>query len=229
MNKKLRKIKNKRLFIDAAMKIIEEEGVEGVSIRKVATLTGYNSATLYSYFQNLDHLILLACIKFLKEYVDGLDEHISVAKDELEKFTLIWDFFCECSFKHPEIYQATFFSKLDFNRKDFENFYEIKEFYEIYPEEINETFPKLYKMILKLDIYERNKILLIDLSRKGYISPSHINTINDMQVLIYKGLLEEATKSSDPWEVKLLEKRAKKYIKFCIETHILKEGCPIKE
>ena len=221
MNRKERKLKNKRLFIDAAMKLIEDEGVEGVSIRKVATITGYNSATLYSYFQNLDHLILLACIKFLKEYVDGLDKHIAKAKDDLEKFQLIWDFFCTCSFKKPEIYQAVFFSKLDFSRSDFENFYEIKEFYEIYPEEINESFTRLHRMILKLDIYERNKILLIDLARKGFISPSHINTINNMQVLIYKGLLEQAVTPKQKGEEEILKRRAIKYIRHCIDPFII--------
>ncbi len=222
MKRKERKLKNKRLFIDAAMKLIEEEGVEGVSIRKVAAITGYNSATLYSYFQNLDHLILLACIKFLKEYVSGLDEYTKNAKNELEKFQFIWDFFCKCSFKKPKIYQAVFFSKVDFNRRDFENFYEIKEFYEIYPEEINKSFVKFHRMILKLDLYERNKILLIGMARKGFISKSHINTINNMQVLIYKGLLEEATNAQEDWERKILERRAIRYIKHCINPFILK-------
>ncbi len=223
MKKKLKKLKNKRLFIDATMQIIDEEGVEGVSIRKVASMTGYNSATLYSYFQNLDHLILLACIKFLKEYVDGLDIHLKKAKNEFEKHQLIWDFFCECAFKKPEIYQAVFFSKLDFNRLDFENFYEIKEFYEIYPEEINKSFSKLHRMILKLDIYERNKILLIGLARNGYISPSHVNTVNDMQVLIFKGLLEEAAKTTDTYKRRIFKKRAIKYTKHCLKQFTLKD------
>ena len=221
MTRRERKLKNKRLFIDATMKLIEEEGVEGVSIRKVAAITGYNSATLYSYFQNLDHLILLAGFKFLKEYVGGLDEYTKNAKDDLEKFSLIWEFFCKCSFKNPKIYQAVFFSTIDFNRKDFENFYEIKEYYELYPEEITESFIKFHRMILKLDIYERNKILLIGMARKGLISRSHINTINNMQVLIYKGLLEQAAKAEEEWEKKILERRAIKYIRHCLNQFTL--------
>ena len=37
-------------FIEAASQIIEEEGMEGVTIRKVADIAGYNSATMYNYF-----------------------------------------------------------------------------------------------------------------------------------------------------------------------------------
>ena len=37
-------------FINAALEIIEEEGIDSLSIRKTAEKAGYNSATLYHYF-----------------------------------------------------------------------------------------------------------------------------------------------------------------------------------
>ncbi|MCS5422783.1 MULTISPECIES: TetR/AcrR family transcriptional regulator [Psychrilyobacter] len=218
-----RKLNVKRLFIDATMTIIQEEGLEEVSIRKVAKITGYNSATLYTYFKNLDHLILLASIKFLNEYITGLDGYTAEAENSLEQGILIWEFFCKCSFQKPEIYKSIFFSNLDFNRKDFENYYEIKEFYKIYPEEITTSFSKFHRMILKLDIYERNKILLIKIARERLISPSNITAINDMQVLIYKGLLEEATKPENFYRRKVLCNRAIKYIKSTYKLYTLKE------
>lgn len=218
-----RKLNVKRLFIDATMTIIQEEGLEEVSIRKVAKITGYNSATLYTYFKNLDHLILLACMKFLNEYITGLDAYTEEAQNPLEESILIWEFFCKCSFERPEIYKSIFFSNLDFNRKDFENYYEIKEFYKIYPEEITTSFAKFHRMILKLDIYERNKILLIKTAREKLISPSNITTINDMQVLMYKGLLEEATKPENIYRRKVLCNRAIKYIKNCLKLFVLQD------
>lgn len=39
-----------KYFIDATIEIIEKEGYEGVTIRKVADIAGYNSATIYNYF-----------------------------------------------------------------------------------------------------------------------------------------------------------------------------------
>lgn len=55
-----RQLQKKRMmhyFIDAAVQIIDEEGIDGVSIRKVADIAGYNSATLYNYFDDLPHLV----------------------------------------------------------------------------------------------------------------------------------------------------------------------------
>ncbi|MDX5609295.1 TetR/AcrR family transcriptional regulator, partial [Clostridioides difficile] len=43
-------------FIEAAQNIMENEGIENITLRKVADMAGYNSSTLYKYFKNLDHL-----------------------------------------------------------------------------------------------------------------------------------------------------------------------------
>ncbi len=223
MTKQEKKIATKRLFIDITSNLIEIEGLEKVSIRKVATLTGRNSATLYKYFKNLDHLILLASLKFLKRYVEELDSYLEKAQSPLEEASLIWEFFCICSFEQPEVYKSIFFSTIDFNRKDFENYYEIKEFYNLYPEEITSSLTKFHRMILKLNIYERNKILLIKLAKKRYISPSNITAINDMQILIYKGLLEDAAKTPSSYQRKILCNRAIKYIKNCFKLFTLDE------
>lgn len=47
-------------FIDAAKQIILQEGVEGVSVRKVADIAGYSYATIYNYFSDLNALLLAA-------------------------------------------------------------------------------------------------------------------------------------------------------------------------
>ena len=50
-------------FVEAVQKIIEEEGIDAVTIRKVSKLAGYNPATLYNYFDNIDYLVGFASIK----------------------------------------------------------------------------------------------------------------------------------------------------------------------
>jgi len=47
-------IKKRRVmtyFIEAANEIIKEEGINGITIRKVADKAGFNSATIYNYFE----------------------------------------------------------------------------------------------------------------------------------------------------------------------------------
>ncbi len=47
----------KSYFVQAAKKIILDEGVENVSVRKVADLAGYTFSTIYNYYGNLNDLL----------------------------------------------------------------------------------------------------------------------------------------------------------------------------
>lgn len=56
-------LKRKRImiyFIEAAEKLIRQNGIENLSIRKIATEAGYNSATIYNYFNDLEQLTMFA-------------------------------------------------------------------------------------------------------------------------------------------------------------------------
>lgn len=44
-------------FIQAALQIIEEQGIEALSTRKIAEITGYSYATLYNHFPNVGTLL----------------------------------------------------------------------------------------------------------------------------------------------------------------------------
>ena len=56
-NKELQRRRMMGYFIDAAIQIIDEEGVEAVSARRVAELAGFSYATIYNYFKDLNDLL----------------------------------------------------------------------------------------------------------------------------------------------------------------------------
>ena len=55
---------NMRIFIEATKSLMDSVGEEGLSIRKIAAKAGYNSATIYNYFQDLDELMLFGSVSF---------------------------------------------------------------------------------------------------------------------------------------------------------------------
>ena len=59
-------------FIRAAREIIDSEGIEKISIRKIAELTGMNSATMYLYFPDADVLTTMALMSYLENYCRAL-------------------------------------------------------------------------------------------------------------------------------------------------------------
>ncbi|MEG0613469.1 MAG: TetR/AcrR family transcriptional regulator [Clostridium sp.] len=186
MDKKtLQKQRIMTYFIDAANKIIEEEGIEAITIRKAATIAGYNSATLYNYFQNLDHLILFASMKYLKEYTDLLPKYIGNASTSLEKYFSIWECFCTCSFNRPHIYNLIFFSTF---RSTLDNL--VEEYYEIFPDELlNDSSLDVKHMLLENSIYKRNSLLLQECVNEGSIPNDHIDVINEIAIFTYQGML----------------------------------------
>ena len=182
-----REIQRKRTmsyFIDAAAKILEEEGKEAVSIRKVANLAGYNSATLYNYFENLDHLIFFAAMRFIKEYAHSLHNYIKDSNNALENFLAIWECFCHYSYNQPEIYCAIFFARLNNSLDDY-----TEQYYKLFPEELGNQPKGISTMLLKHDIYKRDLIIVETCIEEGFFREEDKDEINEMTLLLYQGIL----------------------------------------
>ena len=96
-------------FINAALEIIEEEGIDSLSIRKTAEKAGYNSATLYHYFSDFEELRIFTAMKYLDQYAKDLPAYLKQATRPIEKYLKVWECFCLHSFSHPDIFWLLFF------------------------------------------------------------------------------------------------------------------------
>lgn len=210
MNKK--EIQRKRTmiyFIEAADEILRKEGIKGITIRKVAKIAGYNSATIYNYFENLDHLILFTSMKYVKPYALALPEYIKDTTDPVEKFRAIWECFCYYSFKDPEIYYSIFFANLNKNLDSY-----VRDYYKLFPEELGEDSHGLNTMLLKSDIYERGMSSLDDSIEEGLLPIEDAEDLNNICTIIYKGILLDRMHGKYDYEEAF--DRAMRYINITI-------------
>ncbi|KAB3529995.1 TetR/AcrR family transcriptional regulator [Alkaliphilus serpentinus] len=182
--KEIQKQRMMRYFIDATRRIIDTEGFEGVTVRRIADYAGYNSATLYNYFDNLQHLLFFYSMSYLKEYVESLPKFLEGSRDSREKYLRIWRCFCHFSFHNPRVYETIFFNNGSYSIKE-----AAEQYYSIFPEEIAAHPEFLTKMLLRSDIYSRNITLLESVKDEGFISEESVGEINDMTLLIYQGML----------------------------------------
>lgn len=88
-------------FIKSAQKILIEEGLKNVSIRKIAAVSGFHSSTIYVYFNDLDELLMLASIKRFQKYNEVLEKQSKKHADAYDNFFAIWQYFAEASFQYP--------------------------------------------------------------------------------------------------------------------------------
>lgn len=64
-------------FIRSAKEIILKEGVEAVSVRKIALATGYSYATIYHYFADLNALLLAVKEQMVGDVAESLSSGIA--------------------------------------------------------------------------------------------------------------------------------------------------------
>jgi len=122
-------------FIEATEKVIENEGVENVTARKIADLAGYTSSTIYNYFEELNHLIFFGSLRFLNDYIEDLSVYIEKENEPMEKYLSTWECFCKHSFNNPQIYNIIFIANLGSEPNEL-----LKRYYKIYQNEVQSLY-----------------------------------------------------------------------------------------
>lgn len=186
LNKDIQTKRIMNYFISATAEIIEKEGFDKVTIRKIANKAGYNSATIYNYFEDLSHLIFFASMSMVKKYTDALPGYLEKAKTPLEKYFLIWECFCKYSFESPQIYYAVFSSNLGTHPINMHKYYEYSPSDIV---QILESDDDIRLMLLESDKSKRTLISLDECVREGYIQGVEAEKLADIHSLIWHGML----------------------------------------
>lgn len=178
-------------FIRCAREIIDLEGIQQVSIRKVAQTAGLNSATLYLYFDDADELITLASMSYLENYCRTLAADIPQLQNVYEIYLHTWKVFCLHAFSHPLIFYHLFFRP---HSKPLAE--TVLRYYEIYPGQLAVTDGPVREMLLAGDLEARNQKVLAPLAQEGFFPAAHLPLINDLTICYFRKLLEECDAQS---------------------------------
>lgn len=208
-NKDIQRTRTMSYFVEAAHQIIESEGIDAVTVRKVSKLAGYNPATLYNYFDNLNYLVGFASIKYLQDYHQSLKNDVEAIEDPYERFLAIWEKFCLYSFEKPKIYRALFFKTPKFSLCDMFDFY-----YKMFPNELGEHIVDIQQMMQGCRLHSRNLfVLLRALEAQGKtLSASQLHQMNDMMIALYRGKLSECIE--DEWSVEDQQHEVAKTVQY---------------
>jgi AcrR family transcriptional regulator len=188
-------LKKKRMlmfFIEATQKIIERNGFDNVTIRKIAAEAGYNSATIYNYYKDLDHLLQFACMEYLIGYQNKLIKELNGLSNAKDIYFATWNLFASECYDHPKVYYHLFFSK----HKEAINktFYQYIALFDIkYDLELKD---KLFSFIMLPNLFERHAILLNSLAEYAIIENKYIHEKATMLILIFESMLN--TIRNDP-------------------------------
>lgn len=185
--KKNRRIKTDEMisrFINATSEIIDKEGIDNVTIRKIADAAGFNSATIYNYFEDLSHLIFFASMSVIKKYTDALPRYIEKAENPLERYFLIWECFCKFSFSSPKVYYAVFSANLGTRSINMAKYYEYSPY-----DLVAIPDDDIKAMLLEASQSKRVLISLQQCIKEGYILEEDAEEIALRHYLIWQGML----------------------------------------
>ncbi|MGL4609789.1 MAG: TetR/AcrR family transcriptional regulator [Trueperaceae bacterium] len=101
-------------ILEAAVKLFEEKGYEGFSLRQVAEEIGYTPTTIYLYFKDKDALLLNVVYDGFKEFGETLEKGYQSGRDPLERLQKVgWAYF-DFAMSHPVHYRLMFMQRGDF-------------------------------------------------------------------------------------------------------------------
>lgn len=74
--KQIQRGRVKKYFLDAAIEIIKEEGLENLTTKKIGDKAGYSYATIYNYFQNFNELVCISMVEMADECADYITKNL---------------------------------------------------------------------------------------------------------------------------------------------------------
>lgn len=176
----------KRQYIIAAEKIIREEGVCALSIRRIAAEMKCNSATLYNYFQDIDELTLHATFRFRKDYLEAVAREVTADLDPLQQYIKLNEVYCRFAFDQPELYYNMYFGKysrmLDEVRKDY---------YTLFPEEMIPQVPLVEEMLAAQNVYQGDESICRRIAEAGFLRKDSIRQVANLIVRTHSSYMHD--------------------------------------
>ena len=178
----------KKKYIEAAYELLARDGLEGVSIRKVAEEAGCSSAALYRHFPDIDYLVAVASIRFMRDYIGDARILSKVDLNPLELNLQLWECLAYYSFRNADVFENMFFGAAG------ELYAQaVQEYYAEYPEDLEGLKDFMLDMFKNATIAERDSILLNRAVENGMLTADAANYLCKIDSYLFRGMLADVS------------------------------------
>ncbi|WP_053363351.1 TetR/AcrR family transcriptional regulator [Bacillus sp. FJAT-27251] len=182
--KELQRARMFRYFLDAATDVIEEDGIEHMTIRKIADRAGFTASTAYNYFKDLSHLKFFAAMRFTSEYVKELPSYMDLGHNIVDKWLYSWECFCKHSFDQPEIYSVIFMDNLGSSPQKL-----FDDYYALHTHDLTDVPEELHDILIEYDFSKRSALYIQGAVTEGFIKEENVPLIADITLMVWKGMM----------------------------------------
>lgn len=185
-----KKLKRQSYFISEAIKMIDANGVGNLTARGVAEAAGFNPASIYNYFENMDHLENLASIHFTDDYVCDLFRATQSTKSALESYMIMWEIFLVHALNNPDLFYNVFYAAISQSGKH----HLFKEYYSVFPE--RRATGGLLSEMMEIDLTRDRGLYILGMcADEGSVDRDMVPYINDIQIGYTKIVMTDIVKN----------------------------------
>lgn len=171
-------------LIRVTYEMLQTSSPEDLKIRDIAAAAHCTSAVIYKHFNDLDHLIMIASVRFLEDYIIELQDITNQSIDPLTVETTMWQAFAKHAFKNLEVFDLFFWGKYKEYFGD-----TIYEYYQMFPEQWTRLNGLYTVVFFNNDLKERNRTILTQAANAGYFKIEDVPFLADLQCDFFHGML----------------------------------------
>lgn len=98
----------KEMAIDAAARIVETEGFQSLTARKVASKIGYTVGTLYHVFRNFDDLVIHLNARTIDEMAELIQRAVKRKRSPESRIRTMTEVYVNYATEHPDRWRLVF-------------------------------------------------------------------------------------------------------------------------
>lgn len=155
----------KQFFIDACSQIIVTEGVEQVTIRKVAEEAGYSYGSIYNYFKDINEVLWYARENLMMEMASGIQAEILKNPALFGDIRSVLKVYMNYQLTHPHIFRFLY----------------------VYP--LNAVDNKSSQSLQSLNMSQGWSSMLQGYVEKGVLRSDQVKVVSDLILYAIHGLL----------------------------------------
>lgn len=190
-------------FVKATENILKHDGIQGASIRRIAAEAGYNSATLYNYFPDLEYLILYGSVGYLRDYIlllkDSLDNHMT----SLERYKTVYTCFNHFAFQDPEIFYNMFFGRYSGRMTEVVRTY----YQDLFPEQLEGLPEDVQQMVIRGTLVDRDRIIMSHMVQDGFVAPEKEEMTLELIIALHESYIHKACLAGPKLDKEALQQR----------------------
>ncbi len=176
----------KKELVQKTYQILLDEGIDSVKIRRIASEVGCTSPVIYKHFEDLDHLMVFASIRFLESYLRDFKVIMNSGDDYQKMHLKLWRMFSENAFNQIPAFEMLFWGKHKERLGDI-----IFEYYQLFKDEMTDFDGLTASVLFSNDVYERETIMLRRAAAMGKIHYDDIEVLATVTTSLFYTTLSE--------------------------------------